>query len=441
MTTPSTLLLRYFETAQQRLRQLTDNLGEAASSPLDPNLSWHRSRIVEAQLSSLDDAISEWQGHNSADPHVSREIMQSVLRQIGTGDFSCVSFDDGEFTSLPLSVAAAAAAASSTGLRSRSPRGSGDGEGGQQIEHGFVKDTSEEQKSLLTEAVEQTNEVARQAFARSVLIFEWRNPMPQYGRELRGIDEGVEEASVLEYCGLMMAGIRLPEIQQYLQDGTAAFVRGNSNPSEGDSHASSVEDRLLHMQKLYWRALGWDPNHALDKFKNYETNNPEVMETLTKYSSIMTVAATNAAMSSVSEGGNENNDDGTTRVVGVSYSEKIISYTNSGDISNSTSQSLSAPESNTIDEHENVQQRQNLDVAQKTSLLQQQLWNDHMSSPPHEQLKTITKAKIAHRDFLDKITNTPPGMERVLVMQNMDGEVQKLLVIYKLWCSQNPGAK
>ena len=51
--------------------------------PSDPSLSWHRNRIVEVQLTSLDKAISEWQQQNNdgidSQP-ISCDYVQSALR-------------------------------------------------------------------------------------------------------------------------------------------------------------------------------------------------------------------------------------------------------------------------------------------------------------------------------------------------------------------------
>ncbi|KAL7527668.1 hypothetical protein ACHAXR_003181, partial [Thalassiosira sp. AJA248-18] len=264
--------------------------------------------------------------------------------------------------------------------------------------------------------------------------------------------DSIDEGSILEYCGLIMAAVSFPEVQQYLQNGTDIIY---SNEKTGDRSEEdvdgSVDDRLFYIQKLCWRALGLQPGHAMDQLKcllsgendktNYFVNNTKVMETLTKYTSVMTVAATNAAMYNIGDSGNQNNDDGTTRVVSVAYSEKIVSVPNNVDGNNITSRSLSAPTSNTIDEHKLSQQRQDMDVAHKTTMLQNQLWTDFQSLSHHEQSKTLEKAKNAHLDLMEKVANTPPGMDRVLLMQSIDGEVQKLLVIYKMWCSQYSGAE
>ena len=467
---PSALLLNYFELAQQRLGQQRwiDDNDELTSNEREHqrSLTWHRSKIVEAQLTSLDDAISEWQKTTNVGCYIDgersaaiRNYIQNVLRQIGLGDYSSVSYN---CTSIILP--------------------DDDDMYQQSKQEGVVKENTnkqqqqQQQQQLLSDAVEKTNELARRAFSRSVLISEWRLAnncnkqitIPQSRRELRGDNSDVsfDDAIILEYCGLVMAAVRLPEVQQYLQTGLADFIHSNTNQAADmnniDSNGlddlpdnKSAEERLLHIQRLYWSALGWDPEYAMKLLKcllfgeeEEESttsdlvqikNNVKVVETLTQYSSAMTVAATNAAMANSYGNANKNSamsDDGTTRVVSVSYSEKIITVpTNEDGNIITTNSSTSAPTTNTIDEHALSQQRGEMETAKATSMLQQQLWDDFQSLPTHEQMKTIQKAKVAHEDFLEKVSNTPPGNERILLMQSMDREMQRLLVIYKLWHS------
>ena len=467
---PSALLLNYFELAQQRLGQqrwIDDDDDELTSSNDEHQryLSWHRSKIVEAQFTSLNDAISEWQKTthveciNEERSAAIRAYMQGVLRQIGLGDYSSVSY---EGTSIILP---------------------GDDDMYQHSKQGVVKEITNEQQQLLAVAVEKTNELARRAFSRSVLIAEWRldyncnkqQILQKSWRELRGdnntSDASFDDAIILEYCGLVMAAVRLPEVQQYLQTGSADFIHSNTTnedadknniASNGDLSDESAEERLLHIQRLYWSALGWDPEYAMkllnclllgeeeESTTSTSTtinlvqikNNVKVVETLMQYASAMTVAATNASMANRYGNGNNNVnnsngamiDDGTTRVVSVSYSEKIVSVpTNQDGNIITTNSSTSAPTTNTIDEHTLSRQKGEMETAKATSMLQQQLWDDFQSLPKHEQMKTIQKAKIAHEDFLVKVSNTPPGNERIVLMQSMDSEMQRLLVIYKLW--------
>ena len=127
----------------------------------------------------------------------------------------------------------------------------------------------------------------------------------------------------------MMSAVSLPEVHLYLQNGTENFLPDqNNNPSE-DEGLGSAEDRLIFIQELYWRALECEPKHAMDQLNclllgqitessnnlGHLMNNANMMETLTKYASAMTVAATNAAMSNIGDGNDPKNNDGTTRVV------------------------------------------------------------------------------------------------------------------------------
>ena len=463
---PSSMLMRYFKIAQGRLRRLAED----DSSDVDAESSWYRSQIVEAQLASLDEVI------RSAFSPIDRGEMQSVLLQIGRGDFSSVIFDENAGRQCALPPAPAAA-----GLRRR-PSAGGDGgrqprsepaEDGQEQQSLLVEavDTAktadeQEQQSWLAEAVENTNELAQRAYARSVLASEWRRERerqrgtPQSHAELRGNgndnDGRLDAESTLEYCGLMLAAARLPEVHRYLREGALDFSRGEppaGNEPERGAREDSAELRLSRVQTLYWRALGWEPvlaAHQLERLLSGKggeleelegtleqiKDNPEGMETLLKYASVMTVTVTNASMAQAGESrGDPRNDDGTTRVVGVSYSEKIVTVPTDGQ--GTTSRSLAPPTANAMDEHEITRQRQDFDAAQQAAKLQQQIWSEFEALLPAAQAETMARAKEVQRNFLERLATLAPGEERVRLMQNMDSEVQKLLVLCKLWHSHN----
>jgi hypothetical protein len=258
---------------------------------------------------------------------------------------------------------------------------------------------------------------------------------------------------------MMMAAVQLSEVQTFLRIGTTDFLRSThmDSASMDGFYGSSVDDRLLHIQRLYWRALGWDPDYAIDQLKRIVsfgctacyTNaehpaNAKVLETLEIYALAMIEAVTNASMTNIGSEDYPNgmNDDGTTRVVSVSYSEKVINLphdahdSDGGHNSSCTNHaSLSAPTSNTINEHSSSQQRSELNAAKATSALQQQIWDEFQLLDPAEQMETVDAAKNAHVEFLEKVANTPAGPERIFLIQQMDDAMQKLLMIYKLWSS------
>jgi hypothetical protein len=142
----------------------------------------------------------------------------------------------------------------------------------------------------------------------------------------------------------------------------------------------------------------------------------------------MTVAINNATTVSHA-------DDGTTRIINVSYSEKIVTVPESGN--GNAIPSLSAPTSNSIHDHTTTQQRQQLEIAQQTAMLQQQIWDEFESLSASEQANTLVRAEAVQKEFLERIMSTQPGPERVLLMQTLNGDDQRLLVVHKMWCSRN----
>jgi len=358
---PLPLLLNYFEQASKQLL----SVAEVEVVPSKLTLNWHRSRVVEAQLSALTDTLAEYDGRFDA------SVVQDVLRQIGVGDFN------------------------------------------------NVDECNEELRKTLVKAMEQTNEAAREAFARSVVFVEMSDSSNQRNLHTHA---DLDRSTLMEYCGLAITAMRLPEIQRFLFDGTR--VREDIKCEV----FSTPEERLLYIQRLFWKAVGWEPDTASDQMKQLMEGNSElmkdteVMETVMKYMSSVTVAATNASMGS--DMAENMSTDGTTRVVNVTYSEKVVT--------SDTIQSLSAPTSNSMNEHKNEQQsleqRQQRDVAK----MRQAIHDEFMSLSPDEQSKTMAKAKQAQDAFLQQVMNTPPGAERVMLMKSIDFETQKLLIIHKM---------
>eukprot|EP00569_Conticribra_weissflogii_P001613 CAMPEP_0171352168 /NCGR_PEP_ID=MMETSP0878-20121228/40843_1 /TAXON_ID=67004 /ORGANISM="Thalassiosira weissflogii, Strain CCMP1336" /LENGTH=413 /DNA_ID=CAMNT_0011857683 /DNA_START=57 /DNA_END=1296 /DNA_ORIENTATION=- len=390
---PTKILLGYFRLATERLQNLSC---VNVDGPAD--LSSHRSLIVNAQLSSLEDALSGNSHANSSS--IDRDAVQNVLREIGLGDFSHVDF----------------------------------GSNSETIDEG-------EQREKLIDAMDETNEAARVAFFKSVISLQWKHDGSDIRSDWTLRREGFDRSSILEYCGLMMTAIRLDDMQKFLRSGQESIFYNNrtnhNNNSRGAiSYGESIHDRMMYMQKLCWKAVGWEPDIATNQLNKIislhghhseHTLDEKVIETLTKYTSAMTVAITNTLI----EGSTKNtSDDGITRIVNVSYSEKIVSVPESALEGGSHNiSSLSAPASNTMEEHASSGHRQQLEIAQKTANLQKQLWNEFQSFSPSDQIKTLEKAKLAQEEFLEKMRSTPPGPQRVLIMQTIDGDVQKLLII------------
>jgi hypothetical protein len=367
---PISLLLQYFAKASEQLEQLHRTDGVTLLHDEGNRLNWHRNKVVKAQLTALNDTLLEYDGDFDANN------VQDVLRKIGLGDFNDVDGDDDKL------------------------------------------------HANLVEAMENTNKVAREAFARSVLFLEMRDDTESNHRYLH-TSKDLDRSSLVEYCGLAITAVSLPEVQAFLLDGTRIVEDVNCDVF------TTAEERLLYIQRFLWKTLGWDPETAQDQIKfliegrGDLNDDKDLMETVMKYVSSMTVAATNASMgSNMTE---YSKSDGTTRVVSVSYTEKVVT--------SDTIQSLSAPTSNSMKEHTNEQQafeqRQQLQVAK----MRQQIHDEFHSQSTEEQSKTLAKAKQAQENFMQQIVNTPAGPERVLLMKNIDFETQKLLIIHKMCAS------
>ena len=393
MQVPSALLLRYFELASRNLQALIDSPSEDdLPPPSEINLDWHRRAIIKAQMISLDETLLDWKD-------VNRDDVQAVLRQMGEGDFTGVDFDSA---------------------------------------------CDKDNQQQLAEMMDVTNDLARMAFSNSVLFAEWNfDSGCSQSRVLKKGDDELDKPTILEYCGLAMRAVRFEAVRQYLETGKEMFPSSANETTRNKTQLDSAKSRLEYVQHLIWRSLGWNPDFASNRLQQLFSDGSQsrqvhwlamdeaVVESLTKYSSAMTVAVNNATPLPQS-------DDGTTRIINVSYSEKIVTVPQH-DINNedTTIASLSAPSSHAMHEHSSVQQRQQLEIAQKTSMLQQQIWDDFESLSDSEQIKTIEKAETVQREFLDRVMNTPPGPDRVLVMQSLSGEDQKLLVLHKLWSTRN----
>ena len=392
MNIPSTLLLRYFDLTSNNLQAIIDSpFCDEIPHSYDVNIDWHRNRIIKKQLVSLDEVLLD-------NAELNRDDMQVVLRQIGEGDFSCVAFDH----------------------------------------------DADNDQSKLVALIDIINDLARKAFSNSVLFVEWWfDHQNDQCRMLNGRDDEIDKSSILEYCALATSVVRIQSVQHFLESGTDLI----SVPSRGNDskicELDSVNSRLEYVQTLIWRALGWDPHNASYQIEQLISNRNQstpltsdetVLDALTKYASNMTTAVNNATPF-------HSPDDGTTRVVNVSYSEKIVSVPLQGNSKNNEFVSLSAPISNAIHEQPSAQQRQQLDIAQKMTMLQQQIWSEFESLSSTEQTKTLEKAEIVQKEFFELVMNTPSGPDRVLLMQSMSDENQKLLVLRKLWSAQNTVAR
>lgn len=539
---PSDLLLQYFHAAQCHLHDLQSSASSSTSYSAytamdsecgsgddddddDDNddcknnmnnnlLSYHRNLIVQVQQFALDEVIEAWQKSQQERTEmvsdnndsnfivlVTRESVLSVLRQIGCDDYSSIIYvrgmtassscnnDEGTLMSLPL-----------------------------------VDKEQQQQRTSITAAMEQTNEIARLVYTRLVLSSvaaaaatsssSSSSSNSSSSDDVKRNDNSnskdddespLDETTIYDYLALAMTAVRLPEVKQYLHyynDGhsnadsisllsflysTNSSMKCSQDDGVGQEVSSSSsqkhiinkkEQRLQYIQRLCWHAvLGVQSNiehhnYAMnyvqyilefefgsgtvtgaDK-KKYD-HSSQLLTTLAEYRTIMstalivdvTINITTSASSNLKGDGNEEEassstaaqreqlllpsnecDDGTTRIVGVSYSEFII---DGGNSSSSNNDNNGVPKTNVINEHEIIRSRNEFYITQAARTLQQSIINDYNILSASQREETIVEATAVYNKLIIDMENVLSEKERVQLLQNMTTDEQRLLVIYK----------
>jgi hypothetical protein len=127
-------------------------------------------------------------------------------------------------------------------------------------------------------------------------------------------------------------------------------------------------------------------------------------------------------------------DDGTTRIVGVSYSEFIIDGDNN---SSSNSDNNGVPKSNVIHEHEIIQSRNEFHIRKAACTLQESIINEYYMLSQSQREETLVEATAVYDKLIMNMENVTSEKERVQLLQNMTIDEQRLLVIYKAIVSNN----
>jgi hypothetical protein len=307
----------------------------------------------------------------------------------------------------------------------------------------------------------------------------------------------LDERKISDYLALAMSAIGLPEVKQYLHHNASLLTFlfntdmkfsqddgvGLEDTSKQQHNNNEKKHRLQYVQHLCWHAVlgiqstseqhecamnylqyildtefGTDTGNGEKKKYNYSS---KLISTLAEYRSIMSTAmivndvttttttatSLNLKESIEKEDSSSSNavqhqllptpnecDDGTTRIVGVSYSEFIIDGDNH---SSSDSDNNGVPKSNIIHEHEIIQSRNEFHIRKAAFTLQESIINEYYMLSQSQREETLVEATAVYDKLIMNMKNVTFEKERVELLQNMTIDEQRLLVIYKAIVSNN----
>lgn len=364
MEIPSSLLIRFF---QEATKAMTDY----ESSSCVCSLSTRRKELLELQLKCLARVVED----NDNDDTFTVEQVQLALKELGTSE----TIDDS-----------------------------------------------------VHQAMNDMNEAARLAFCRLVLHDEcqWDADDDNNNKSLRNLNNGdtpMSRADLVEYAGLVNGVVRLPNVQQHLRDASPLF----EDAPQRTAASIFCQKRLERIQQLLLRAVGYEIEFGKTEIERYyhgnETLDAELVQILNQLSSNMTVAIMNAETDSTTKALTDRDQGGVTRVVSVSYSEKILSP-DGREIS-----STAAPTQESMQEHNADEQLSQLKMAQQAASLEQSILDGLMSLSEEDRGAKLEMAREAHEDFVARAMGIPAGPERIAFLTSVAPEKQQLLLIHKLW--------
>lgn len=426
---PSQVLLDFFNEASDSLSQA--HLVKSSHYDLPPgeendkivmDLNQHRQLLLRIQVSILEKVVSDYNNENEKGGDIAIEQAQQALKELGA-------------------------------------KGSEEG--------------AEEEEKELMEAMTNMNTMARIAFTRLVLQSEWKwfEENSEYNEDFQNKDntgeatmamssislptrDGLKDGSdgesmttsdINDFCALCTTAVNLPEVQRYIGYGERLYVGKDVNidenltpPSEssiksGLEASLLINERIMNLQNLFYRAVGYEPAFAISEIGNLLSKNPstdeeiDVFEKLNSFVSSMKVALQNAA--APTELLSDENEGGCTRVLSVNYSEfEFDPSAPTGPTPDSNSLSI-----NRMQEHDEEEQRRQLHMAQQAASLQQGILGELLSMEEEEREETLALAKETHDSFLKRAMQLPIGPERVQYLQTMDSDEQRLMVMHKLW--------
>eukprot|EP00816_Leptocylindrus_hargravesii_P005401 CAMPEP_0196819102 /NCGR_PEP_ID=MMETSP1362-20130617/69049_1 /TAXON_ID=163516 /ORGANISM="Leptocylindrus danicus, Strain CCMP1856" /LENGTH=532 /DNA_ID=CAMNT_0042197461 /DNA_START=53 /DNA_END=1651 /DNA_ORIENTATION=- len=371
LSVPKDVLLEFFRTATDALKNMEHDENDNACAAKIMTLEDHKHGIMSTQLQALQEIVNKHEQKH--DGIITAENIQTSLRQVAA-----------------------------------------------------VKDPE------LDAASDKFNEAARVSFAKSVLLAEKR--FREYSNNTDAEDIPLRElvnennydlksmrSALIEFFGLCNAAVQLPEVH--------AHLRSKAEPTPDDlippiidglkeTSLPEAQKRLIMLQRTCLTAVGYDPSFATGVMNkivhNYGQNDAELFQVFREFLNVMTTTLTDATAVDLK-------DDATgTRVTAVKYSEKTVSE-------------VEAPLSDTMDQQKELEQRKQLQVARKAAALQQTIMAELIEMDEEDRAEALEEAKEAHDLFMKQMMEIPVGPERVAFLQNADDDVQRKLIMLKMW--------
>lgn len=288
----------------------------------------------------------------------------------------------------------------------------------------------------------QMNHSARLAFCRLVLwseVYAQRHRSSVEKREFLQKVEIVERADILEFCGMCTGAMQLDTVRTHIQTGTPLFAK-DQILTKGSVSASKMImqkpfERLEGIQRLYLRALGYEPDKALSKikemfFEDTSRQDPFLAKEFLKMMQCTKDVVVGAKGSDeVKSTGlfSDHDEGGVTRVVDVQYSDRIVNPMTGQE----TSSSMSAPGEQRMRTED--LQRQQLQMAQRAAALEQEILAELLSMEEKDRELRLLVAKDVTMEFLSNVQSKPPGPDRIAALQAVDAKTQRYMAMHKAW--------
>lgn len=401
----------------QKLNQ-DDNEEDAYMIPVP--LEEHRQRLLHQQLDALEEAVDASNQTLNNTATITGDDIQICLRSLGVKDFTNITND-------------------------------------------------EQTQQQLLDAMSEMNEVARMAFARSVLWSEYcwlkqeqrlqkEEGQDQHisninyqttNRKLRGSDDDIplDRSGMLEFCGLCSTAVKLPEVEAHLGQGIDIFDDGIHDDDDDLSaryQTTSPEHRILQLQHMMLCAVGLEPSFGGMELRrimliqgeegNEGDTDDELDGAIATYLLSLQAAGKKAMQSALDKGLSDESEGGVTKVVSVTYSEKKLNSCGGFENANGVPTNVRMEQQ----EHETDQEKMaQLRMAAKAASLQQSILDELTALGEEERKVVLANAKEIHESFVAKAMAIQSAPERVAFLQSVTAENQRQLLMYKLWESNN----